>query len=89
MSVTEIKQTSLLDIPAKLRALADEIEVKGFKTVVLIIGYPTGKVAVRAYGERTSALMTCGWLARAQTMMTEGCDASDGNWSWEPPGPAK
>lgn len=89
MSVTEIKKVSLMDVPAKLRALADEIERLKLPTVVVVIGYPTGKVAIRGYGERTSALMTTGWLARAQTMMTEDCNAKDGDgYTWNPPGAA-
>jgi len=83
MSVTEVRHVSLIDVPAKLRDLADECERLKLTTAVVVIGYPNGKVSVRAYGERTSALMTTGWLARAQTMMTEDC-AADDNWSWGP-----
>jgi hypothetical protein len=89
MSVTEIKHVSLLDVPAKLRALADEVERFNLRTVVVVIGYPSGKVAVRGYGERSSALMTTGWLARAQNVMTEDCAAADDDgYQWTPPGVA-
>ena len=87
MSVHEIKKTSFLNVPEKLRELAQNIEEEKILTCVCIIGHTNGKVSVRAYGERTSALQTSGWLARAQTMMTEGCYASDAdNFQWSPPG---
>ena len=87
MSVHEIKITSLMNVPAKLRELAQNIEEEGIKTCICIIGHANGKVSVRAYGERTSALQTTGWLVRAQTMMTEGCNASDSDgYQWTPPG---
>ena len=77
MSVHEIKRTSLLDCPQRLRELADDIEREGLKTVICVIGYPDGRVAIRGYGERSSGLEASGWLARAQTMMTEGAAADD------------
>jgi hypothetical protein len=79
LSVTEIKRTSLLDCPQRLRELADDMEKNGLKTVICVVGYPEGKVAVRGYGERTSALEASGWLMRALTVMTEGCAADDSN----------
>jgi len=77
VSVHEIKRTSLLDCPQRLRELADDIEREGLKTVICVIGYPDGRVAIRGYGERSSGLEASGWLARAQTMMTEGAAADD------------
>jgi hypothetical protein len=84
--VHEIKRTSLLDIPQRLRELANEIESRGdeHRSAVIIISYPDGKVAVRAYGERTSGLETTGWLARAMEMMTSGSGVED-NFTWTPP----
>lgn len=67
MAVVEIKRTSLLNVPAKLRELATEIEEAGGEfTVVCVIGGPSGRVLVRGYGPNTSTLEASGWLARAQ-----------------------
>lgn len=88
MSIHEIKRTSLLDCPQRLRELADDMEKNGLKTVICVIGYPGGKVAVRGYGERTSGLEASGWLARAQTLMTEGAAADDSDIGRTPDGAA-
>ena len=77
MTVHELKRTSLMDVPAKLRELADYCEREDIPTVVVVIGYPGGYVALRGYGEQTSAVACSGWLARAQTAMTEGCSVTD------------
>lgn len=91
-NVHEIKRKSLLDAPGKLRALADELELKDIATsttVAVVLGYSCGRVAVRGYGERSSALMVTGWLARALSVLTEGSDADDADgYTWEPPGAA-
>lgn len=71
MSVHELKITSLLNVPAKLRELADHVEKHGIKTAVVVLGHPGGYITVRAFGEQTSALSATGWLARASTMMTQ------------------
>lgn len=86
MKIHEIKRASLLDIPAKLRELADAIEKNGQKTCVVIIGCDNGQVHVRGYGERSSGLETTGWLHRAMTAMTEGSMVQDGGYTWQPPG---
>ena len=91
MPVHEIKRTSLLDVPKRLHELADELAKRPelCSVVVVIGGYAGGRVAVRAYGERTSGLETTGWLARAQTAMTDGAgeedDLSSGQSGPEPP----
>lgn len=84
MSVHEIKRASLLNVPAKLRQLAEEIEKRADGaeySVIAVIGYPTGHVAVRGFGSRTDSLSCSGWLARAQTLMTEGAAADADNFS--------
>lgn len=85
MSVHEIKRTSLLNCPQRLRELADEMEKQGLRTVVCVIGYPDGCVAVRAFGERTSNLETTGWLHRGLDVLTNGCSAADADFSPTPP----
>lgn len=89
MSVHEIKRISLLDVPGKLRELADEFEKRSAElcTAVVIVGYDTGHVAIRGYGERTSGLEAIGWLHRALTVMTEGAGVED-NFTVQPPSSA-
>lgn len=79
MSVREIKRTSLLDVPAKLREIAAEYERRPdeLRTAILVVGYRSGHVAVRGYGERTSALEATGWLHRALDVLTDGVGMSD------------
>jgi hypothetical protein len=71
-NIREIKRTSLMNVPQRLRELADEIERQGLPTAIVVIGYPEGYVAVRGFGERTSALEATGWLHRALDAMTDG-----------------
>ncbi|MGH6738127.1 MAG: hypothetical protein ACREDY_03665 [Bradyrhizobium sp.] len=74
MSVHPVKKVSYLDVPAKLRELADQVEAikpVPIESVVIVLGYPHGQVAVRAYGKRTSGLEVAGWLARSLSAMTE------------------
>ena len=79
MSVHEIKRVSLMDVPGKLRELAAAFEKRPqeLRTAIVVIGYETGHVAVRGYGERTTNLEAVGWLHRGLTMMTEGCGTAD------------
>lgn len=85
-NVHEIKRVSFLDVPGRLREIADDIEQKGIPTVVMVMGYANGKVSIRSFGERTSGLMTLGWLARAQATMAEGANADDNDeYMWDPP----
>ena len=72
MSVYEIKRPSLLNVPAKLRELADQYERHAacMRTAIVIIGYDDGTVVVRGYGERTDALQATGWMHRALDAMT-------------------
>jgi len=93
VALHEIKRTSLLNVPQRLRELADEMEKRKDErfAVTVVIGYLDrgGKVAVRGFGERTSGLECSRWLARAQTMMTEGADIGGDNWGRpmaDPPG---
>lgn len=77
MSVHEIKRVSLMDVPAKLRQLAGEFEKRPeeLRTAIVIIGYGNGYVAVRGFGERTSALEGIGWMHRALDAMTHDSSA--------------
>lgn len=86
VSLHEIKRTSLLDVPQRLRELADELQKRPelCKTAIVVVTYPEGRVCVRAYGERTTGLETTGWLARALQMMTDGSGVQD-NFTWHPP----
>lgn len=78
MTVREIKRTSLLNAPEKLRELAKEIEARGEPyTAIVVVGYPDGRVSVRGYGPRSDSLACSGWLARAQTLMTEDAGQQD------------
>ncbi len=76
-------KVSYLNVPAKLRELADAAERAQtgdpFRAVVIVLCYPNGRVAVRGYGEETSPLQMSGWLARGLNAMTEGyCADCDG-----------
>jgi len=79
VSVHEIKRTSLMNVPDKLRQLALEFEQRPaeLRTAVVIVGYADGYVAVRGFGERTSALEATGWLHRALDVLTNGAGISD------------
>lgn len=88
-NIHEIKRISLMDVPAKLRELADRIERENFRTCVVIVGHDNGQVCVRSFGERTDALQTTGWLHRALDAMTSGSYADTSDWpSPLPQGPA-
>jgi hypothetical protein len=84
MSVHEIKRISLMDVPGKLRELADRCERDHRHTVVVLIGHDNGSVDIRGYGDRTSALETIGWLHRGLDVMTSG--SSSEHYQDEPPG---
>ena len=79
MSVYEIKRLSLMNIPGKLRELADYYErnVDSLGTAIVVMGHRDGTVSVRGYGERTDALQCTGWLHRALDVMTDGSTAED------------
>lgn len=78
MTIHEFKKVSLLNVPQKLRELADRLEQLGEPfSVVCVIGRPNGRVSVRAFGERTDSLNVAGWLARGQTYMTEDAGEED------------
>lgn len=68
-----INRISFLNIPEQLRLLAERIESGQIDAVsaVFVLGRSDGRVAVRGYGERTSALECIGWMHRALTYMTE------------------
>lgn len=85
MTVHEIKRTSLLDVPAKLRELAAHVEKNEIKTAVVILGHPGGYITVRAFGEQTTALSTIGWLGRAFTFMTQDAHLADSDEYGTPP----
>ena len=83
-------KVSYLNVPSKLRELADAVERAQtgndpFRAVVIVLCYPNGRVAVRGYGEETSPLQMSGWLARAQTAMTEHYCADCGGDMGAPP----
>ena len=90
MSVHEIKRPSLVDVPARLRMLATEFESrpKELRTAIVVIGYSSGCVAVRGFGERCSALEATGWLHRALEAMTSGAGLVDNLAPEPPPGDA-
>ena len=80
MSVAEFKKVSYLDVPAKLRELADQAERAqangpSFTAVVCVLCYPGGSVAVRGYGERTSVLEMTAWLQRGVTTLSQNTSA--------------
>lgn len=79
MSVHEIKRTSLLDIPSKLRELAAEFEARPgeLRTAIVVVGFDDGCVCVRGFGERTSGLEATGWLHRGLEAMTCGAGIGD------------
>ena len=79
MSVTEIKRVSLLNVPEKLRELAKAFEERpeALRTAIVVIGYDTGHVAVRGYGERTSCLEAVGWLNRGLVHLAEHSGIDD------------
>lgn len=85
MAVHEIKRTSLMNCPQRLRELADEMEKQGLRTVICVVGYPEGYAAVRGYGERTSALEAIGWLHRALDVLTSGSAQIDAELTPPPP----
>ena len=89
-NVHEIKRVSYLDLAAKLREWADQIErIPDIKTVTIVIGYPTGHVAVRGAGERSSSLELSGWLSRGVTAVNERLNADDQGYAGPiPPGAA-
>lgn len=84
--VHEIKRISLMDVPAKLRQLADEFEKRPgeLRTAIVTVGYADGYVAVRGFGERTSALEGIGWLHRGLDFLTNGSGVDD-NLATSPP----
>lgn len=88
MSVYEIKRVSLMDVPGKLRELADTFEQRSaeLRTAIVIVGHASGHVQVRGYGERTTNLEATGWLYRALTTMSEHTACED-NPSLVPPAP--
>jgi hypothetical protein len=66
-NVHEIKRTSWLDVPGKLRDLAAHIEAEGNKVRTIIVISSDGEtVTVRGFGERTSPVEISGYFARAQ-----------------------
>lgn len=79
MSVHEIKRVSLMDVPGRLKGLAAEIESRPteLRTAIVVVGYADGRVAVRGFGERTSALEAIGWLHRALDALTDGAGVED------------
>lgn len=79
MSVHEIKRISYMDVPGKLHELAVHVEREKLQTAIVIIGHDNGRVSVRGYGTRTSALEAIGWLHRALDFMTDGSSAD-----WNP-----
>lgn len=87
MSLHEIKRTSLMDVPAKLRELAMQYEERPreLRTAIVVVGYADGFVCVRGFGERTSALEATGWLHRALDVMTTGTGVLDDLSSATPP----
>jgi hypothetical protein len=89
MSVREIKRVSLMNVPGKLRELADSCEKHDLRTAIVIVGYPGGYCAVRGFGEKTSALEAIGWLHRALDALTDGSGVeTDFSSMPEPPGAA-
>jgi len=81
-NLREIKRVSFIDGPAKLREWADQLEkIPTVKTVVLVIGYPTGHVAVRGAGERSSCLELAGWLSRGVTALNERLNMDDAGYA--------
>ena len=88
--IREFKKTSYLDVPAKLRELADASESAQtggppFNGVIVVLCYGSGSVAVRGYGEQTSPLQVAGWLARALTTVSQDYSADHDNLMGEPP----
>jgi hypothetical protein len=93
MTVREFKKVSYLDVPAKLRELADAAEKAqgggpSFNGVIVVLCYPNGNVAVRGYGEQTSPLQMAGWLARGLTTMSQNFDADTDHVMGDPKPPA-
>ncbi|MGH3630865.1 MAG: hypothetical protein ACRDRL_25910 [Sciscionella sp.] len=89
MALHVIERKSLLDIPGKLRELADQYErnPERMTTAILVVGYDDGTVAVRGYGRRTEALQCTGWLHRGLDAMTDGSMADNSGCSNEPEPP--
>lgn len=82
-----IGRASLLDVPRRLRAMAEEIEARGdtHRTVICVVAYPDGRVSVRGFGERTSALEATGWLTRAITGLCDGSLVESDNFCPQDP----
>ncbi len=71
-NVYEIKRTSFLDVPAKLRELATMLESRGTPTkTVIIITADGSRMEVRGFGERTSGIEVAGYLSRALWMQND------------------
>jgi hypothetical protein len=71
-NVHEIKRTSFLDVPAKLRELATMLESRGTPTkTVIIITADGSRMEVRGFGERTSGIEVAGYLSRALWMQND------------------
>ena len=69
MPVHEIKRTSFLDAPGKLRELAAALEErKRPTTTVIIITMDGAQMEVHGFGERTSGIEIAGYLSRALWM---------------------
>jgi hypothetical protein len=65
-NIREIKKTSWLDAPAKLRELAAALESRGKPTTTVIVITADGtNMEVRGFGERTSGIEIAGYLSRA------------------------
>jgi len=78
VSVHEIKKTSYLDIPAKLREMANDLENRSdIQNIAIVLGYQRGHVVVRGYGPRSTPLELAGWLSRGVTAINELLNADN------------
>lgn len=72
-NVREIKRTSLLDTGRRLIELGNEVAKRDdIEGAIVVVCMKDGRVALRGYGYRTSALECIGWLHRALDAMTDG-----------------
>jgi hypothetical protein len=72
-NIREIKRTSLLETGQRLRELGDEVDKReDIEGAIVVVCCKDGRVALRGYGYRTSALECIGWLHRALDAMTDG-----------------